>query len=183
MKVIFGLGNFDTIYNNTRHNIGFKMVDKYVAEFYPEISFTAKKSLQGVLLNTPTVIFVKPLTYMNESGSCVKKVCDYFDIKIEDIMVIHDDIDQKIGSFKYIKTGGSGGHKGIFDIIQKLNTNEFDRLKIGIAPDFYDPSKHKAEDFVLKKFSSTDNLIIDEVYNKVSRSVLNVFIKSAYETL
>ncbi|PIR43109.1 aminoacyl-tRNA hydrolase [candidate division WWE3 bacterium CG10_big_fil_rev_8_21_14_0_10_32_10] len=178
MKAIFGLGNFDTIYNNTRHNVGFGLVDMYTKEFYSELSFSPKKSLQCTLLNAPNVIFVKPLTYMNESGSCVKKVCDYFDIKIDDIMVIHDDIDQKIGSFKYIKTGGSGGHKGIFDIIQKLNTNEFDRLKIGIAPDFYDPSKHKAEDFVLKKFSSSEINTLNNVYDMYLIALIKDFITS-----
>ncbi|MFH1894588.1 MAG: aminoacyl-tRNA hydrolase [Patescibacteria group bacterium] len=146
MFLIVGLGNPGKKYQNTRHNIGARLIQKMES------------------LDLPDVILVKPTTFMNESGKAVKKLIVNCKLKIENLMVIHDDIDLPIGKIKISKDGGSGGHKGIASIIESLKTKDFIRLRIGIQPKSGKPAK--VEDFVLKKFTKTEEKILEEVIKK-----------------
>ena len=159
MKLIVGLGNPGKEYENTRHNVGFDIIDKYVLIKNIENS---KSKFNGIYYETTIknekVILLKPQKYMNLSGEVVKKFVDYFKIKIEDILIIHDDLDQDIGKIKLKQNSSSGGHNGIKNIELNLNTKDYKRLKIGISNNKMIDTK----DFVLGRFSNEERKIIDK---------------------
>ena len=147
MKLIVGIGNPGKSYENTRHNIGFMVVDAYLGDVSYQEKFNAlyaKKIIDG-----ETVYFLKPLTYVNNSGQAVAAFMKYFNIDIKDLLVIHDDLDEEVGKYKLKINSSSGGHNGIKSIISHLNSQAFLRLKIGIN------SKYRRDtiDFVLGKLS------------------------------
>lgn len=176
MKAIFGLGNVGEEYLNTRHNVGFLCIDYFLNIQSP--IFDNNKKLNALIYKNNEVVFVKPTSFMNKSGEVVKKVCDFYGIDINNILVIHDDIDQKIGSFKLVTNGGSGGQKGVESIVSVFKTKEFARLKIGIAPEIYNPSLHKAEDFVLKRFSNEELEVLNNLFKTTIKDKIEQFLNS-----
>ena len=130
MKLIVGLGNPGKEYVNTRHNVGFIVLDYYLGHVKYKEKFNG---LYYELDKGEKIIFLKPQTFMNNSGDCVKKFVDYYKIDSNDILIIHDDLDLEIGKIKYKYNSSSGGHNGIKSIINMLGTQEFLRLKIGIS--------------------------------------------------
>ena len=153
MKMIVGLGNPGKEYENTRHNAGFIIVDKY-AEDYNITDF--KQKFNGLYAkfthNKETHILLKPLSYMNLSGTVIKKYASFYKIKPEDILVIHDDLDLPVGKIKIKPKGSSGGHNGIKNIIENLRTEEFPHFKVGISKDPNIPYMN----YVIGKFSKSD---------------------------
>ncbi|MDA3885745.1 MAG: aminoacyl-tRNA hydrolase [Candidatus Delongbacteria bacterium] len=132
MQIIIGLGNPSAKYSNTWHNLGFMAVDKFAIR--NDLNFKAGKgkyySASG-FVNFKKVIIVKPVTYMNLSGTVVKEILAYYDADISDVLIVYDDINLDIGSVRIRKSGTAGGHNGIKSIINALGTNEFPRLRIG----------------------------------------------------
>lgn len=170
MKLIVGLGNPGKEYDGTRHNIGFMVIDNYLE------NNNWQKKFDGVYLilnmGKDKVMFLKPLTYMNNSGIAVIKASKYYDIKPEDILVIQDDLDIEFGHHKLKKDSSSGGHKGIKSIIAALNTDSFGRLKIGIS---HDKNKDTIN-YVLGKFSKEEMNVLNnnyKVYNEIIDSFIN----------
>ena len=165
-KVIIGLGNPEQDYDRTRHNVGFRALDYFCGKYDVEINFSDKNVDYGsVLFGDKKVFVIKPKSYMNLSGSCVKSFTQYKNIEPSNIIVIHDDIDVKLGCVRQKLAGGDAGHKGIRDIIEKLGTRDFSRIRIGIGrPD----TDIEVSDWVLKRFSSKELLIIDEVLEEVA---------------
>ena len=177
MKLIVGLGNKGNEYNNTRHNVGFMVIDNYINKN----NLTLKSKLDGLyaetIINSEKVIFLKPQNYINLSGDVISKYIKYFKIDIKDILVIHDDMDLEIGTFKIRYKGGSAGHNGLKNIEANLKTNEYKRIKIGISKNNIDKV-----DYVLGKFSSTElsklNKVIDITYN-----IIEDFVSLSFENL
>ncbi|WP_284928404.1 aminoacyl-tRNA hydrolase, partial [Candidatus Phytoplasma sp. AldY-WA1] len=137
MKLIVGLGNPGIIYDNTPHNIGFMMIDFFLDYLKKNlIPFKLKKELFNLVyyvqINKKSIILLKPQIYMNNSGSAIEKIVKKYKVNTQDILVLHDDIHLKAGNFKLKHKGGHGGHNGIKNIIEMLNTNQFKRLKIGV---------------------------------------------------
>ena len=156
MKMIVGLGNPGDEYKNTRHNIGFMAIDNYVEKNNLKLS----KKFNGLyckVLNSESFILLKPLSFMNLSGTVVRKFADYYKIKPEDILIIQDDLDLPLGKIKLKYKGSSGGHNGIKNIIENLNTEEFPRLKIGVSNN----KNISTKDYVLGKFSKNEEQIIN----------------------
>ena len=150
MKLIVGIGNPGKEYENTRHNVGFMVLDAYLGDVSYQEKFNAlytKKIIDG-----ETVYFLKPLTYVNNSGQAVAAFMKYFDIDIKDLLVIHDDLDEDVGKYKLKINSSSGGHNGIKSIISHLNSQAFLRLKIGINSEY----RKDTIDFVLGKFSKSE---------------------------
>lgn len=180
MKLIVGLGNPGKEYENTRHNVGYMVLDAYL-----EGSLWQEKMQANVtkrIINQETVYFIKPLTYMNLSGQAVRKYMDYYDIAVEDLLIIQDDLDLEIGNYKLKKASSSGGHNGIKSIIQELKTDAFLRLKIGINS----TNRKDTIDFVLNRFSkkeldlfkenlATYEKIIDSFINKGIEKTMNIY--------
>ena len=134
MYLIIGLGNPEEEYSKTRHNMGFNTINKIAEQYNIKIN---KKKFQGLYEMTTIegkkVILVKPQTYMNLSGNCVKEIADFYKVSKEEILVIYDDMDIEPGKIKIRKKGSSGGHNGMKSIIQMLGTEEFSRIRIGIG--------------------------------------------------
>ena len=165
MKLIVGLGNPGKEYQNTRHNIGFNFLDYYVD--YKGFDKVWTKKFDGLYLvesiNGNKVIFLKPHTYMNLSGNSVRKVMDYYNIDISDILVISDDLDLLFGNYKLKMKGSCGGHNGLRDIENKIGSTEYKRLKIGISND----KNIETKDYVLGKLSNSDKKIIEDLYKEL----------------
>ncbi|URQ77287.1 aminoacyl-tRNA hydrolase [Erysipelothrix rhusiopathiae] len=134
MKVIVGLGNPGKQYENTRHNAGFLVIDEVASKLGVSISTNKFKALIAeTFVGTEKVVLVKPQTFMNLSGESVGEVMRYYDVDLEDLLVISDDMDITVGSLRLREKGSSGGQKGVKSIIDHLGSNEFLRLKVGIG--------------------------------------------------
>jgi peptidyl-tRNA hydrolase, PTH1 family len=137
MKLIVGLGNIGKEYDNTRHNIGFMMIDEYANK--EKVNFTLKSKFKGQLaqctIKGETVLLLKPTTYMNLSGEAIIAVKNFYNINNKDMLIIYDDLDLETGKIRFKQKGSAGGHNGIKSIIAHLGTEQFDRLKIGIDRD------------------------------------------------
>lgn len=166
MKLIVGLGNPGKEYENTRHNIGFYMLDKYIDKKFG-VSINWKSKFNGLyfdgVINNEKIIFLKPQSYMNLSGGVVRKFIDFYKIDVSDFLVISDDLDIKIGNFKLKDKGSSGGHNGLKDIEINLSTQEYKRLKIGISND----KNLDTKDYVLGKFSKEDINKYDNIFDEI----------------
>ena len=151
MKLVVGLGNPGREYQNTRHNIGFIVLDNYLGK----VDWKEKMDAlyYSEMINGEQIIYIKPQTFMNLSGIAVNKFAKYYKILASDILVIQDDLDLEVGKFKIKRNSSSGGHNGIKSIINELGTDEFARLKIGIGKDKNIPTM----DYVLGKLSKNEN--------------------------
>ncbi|MDD2487289.1 MAG: aminoacyl-tRNA hydrolase [Candidatus Gracilibacteria bacterium] len=169
MKIIVGLGNPGTEYSKTRHNVGFIFLDflkeKLNFEDFKDSKFKAVVS-EGVL-NGEKLILLKPMTYMNLSGESVANAINFYKLDCKnDIIVIFDDISMDFGKIRFRDKGSAGGHNGIKSLIEKLGTEEFKRIKVGVG---FDP-KYDVSDWVLSKFSKQEseelsNYILEECYS------------------
>ena len=176
MYLIVGLGNPGRDYNNTRHNVGFNVFDLLVKKY--GLSFNENKKFNALEccfnLNGEKVIFVKPLSYMNLSGSSVALYVNYYNIELSDILIIHDDLDMVLGKIRFVFDSSSGGHNGIKSIIAETGTQEFDRIKIGIGR----PQKGMTVvNHVLGKLSEDDNAKILLTLDKVE-TALHHYLKT-----
>lgn len=170
MKMIVGLGNPGKDYQNTRHNVGFLVLDNYLNTSDWKEKFNALYHEERI--NGEKVIFVKPLTFMNLSGDAVVKYVNYFDVNIDDILVIHDDLDLPFSTYKLKKNSSAGGHNGIKSIINRLGSQEFARLKVGVSHDRSIDTK----DYVLGNFSKKEKEQIEVMqkdFNKIIESFVN----------
>jgi PTH1 family peptidyl-tRNA hydrolase len=169
MKLIVGLGNPDKKYQNTRHNLGqnvilgyIKTTNKLTLVSKPNLSAKIYESGQG----TDKTIFAISTDYMNNSGLTVQKIANFYKISPENIYIIHDDLDLPVGEYKIQFDRGSAGHNGIKSIIEHLNTQQFNRIRVGIGKI---QNNIPAEDYVLLPPSSEEekmiNKIITEIYN------------------
>lgn len=179
MKLIVGLGNPGKVYDKTRHNIGFMVLDKYASK--NNLVFN-KEKFQGLYtdfqLNNEKVILLKPQSYINLSGEVIRKFVDFFKINIDDIFIIHDDLDLQIGNFKLKPAGSSGGHNGLKNIELHLATKNYKRLKIGISNNKMMDTK----DYVLGKLNQDElnslNLVLD-----TSLSIIDDFLNINFDLL
>ena len=179
MKLIVGLGNPGSEYENTRHNIGFQLLD-YIADI-KNFSFNKTKfngDYAEFFLNGEKVILLKPLSYMNLSGGVVSKFVSFYKIKLEDILVIQDDLDMNFGRIKIVYNSSSGGHNGIKDIERCLGSREYTRLKIGINND----KTMDTKDYVLGKFNREEVDILNNCY-KFLENVVDDFCTINLERL
>lgn len=176
MKIIVGLGNPGQKYLSTRHNLGFIFLDKLrekwsLPDFRLENKFNAELS-QGELAGQK-VLLAKPQNFMNLSGETVKKILAFYKLGVDDLLVIHDDIDIFCGKFKLATDSTSAGHNGVQNIIDNLGTKKFARLRIGIKNELPDEERNQMEvsDFVLgrltvielEKIIAIENTIIEEL--------------------
>lgn len=178
MKLIVGLGNPGKEYENTRHNIGFMTVDKIIYEK----NLTEKEKFNGKYyeynVNNEKIVILKPQNYINLSGQVISKFVNYFKIDINDILIIHDDLDLPVGKIKLRMSGGSGGHNGLKDIENCLKTKNYKRIKVGISNN----KNIDTKDYVLGKFNSEDKKIIDNSINIIS-NIINDFSYLTFENL
>lgn len=174
MIILIGLGNPGEKFKNTRHNVGFMVLDFFAQKNdFPE--FTLSKKYQALVSEKDDVMLVKPETFMNESGKTAQAILKN---KEATLLVVQDDIDMTLGKIKFTQKSSSGGHKGIQSIIQNLGNNDSTRLKIGIAT-----GDEKAEEVVLKKFTEEElkNLNIEKCAEALEHFITNGLEKTMNE--
>ena len=178
MKLIFGLGNPGKQYQNTRHNLGQKIVKQYV-ETFCKTSLHLKKNLDTEILETwaglpagrqgaNKIIFAISTDYMNNSGNPIQKISQFYKINPSDIYIIHDDLDLEVGEYKIQFDRGSAGHNGIKSIIENLGTQAFNRIRVGIDKPI---NNIPIEDYVLQPFSKDESVIIDSTIPKIFEEI------------
>ena len=168
MILIVGLGNPDEEFFKTRHNIGFSIVDKIKDKWdFPEYKSKFSGKISEKKINDEKIILLKPMTYMNLSGNSVQSICNFMKIETQNILIIHDDVDMKLGKIRIKSQGGHGGHNGIRHIIHHIG-DKFNRLKIGIQPEkgIVDTKK-----FVLQKFKLNE----EKEINMISKNIIDSF--------
>lgn len=170
VKMIVGLGNPGSKYEKTKHNIGFMAVDKIVNNL--DVTFTEDKNFKAqigsIFINHEKVYFVKPTTFMNNSGIAVKALLTYYNISVEDLIVIYDDLDMEVGKLRLRSKGSAGGHNGIKSIIAHIGTQEFNRIKVGIGR----PLKGMTViNHVMGQFNTEDNIVISLTLDRVVNAV------------
>jgi PTH1 family peptidyl-tRNA hydrolase len=164
MRLIIGLGNPGAKYKFTRHNVGFEVVDR-LAERLKIMTWHKKHralvSFRG--LSNVELILAKPLTYMNSSGEAARELSEVYQLPVEEICVVYDDMNLDLGRLRIRKKGSDGGHKGMRSIVEQLNDENVARLRIGVGspPDGVDPL-----DYLLSQFSDEERKVINqtEVY-------------------
>lgn len=170
VKMIVGLGNPGSKYEKTKHNIGFMAIDNIVKNL--DITFTDDKNFKAQIgstfINHEKVYFVKPTTFMNNSGIAVKALLTYYNIDITDLIVIYDDLDMEISKLRLRSKGSAGGHNGIKSIIAHIGTQKFNRIKVGIGR----PLKGMTViNHVMGQFNTEDNIAISLTLDRVVNAV------------
>ena len=170
--LIVGLGNIGPKYTNTRHNIGFKVVDAFAKA--KEVSFETAKlgDISKTKVKGKTVILLKPNTYMNLSGKAVRYWLQQEKIPLENLLVITDDLNLEFGTIRVKTKGSDGGHNGLKDIQAQLNTTKYNRFRFGISASF---SKGRQVDYVLGEWSSEEEATLPERLDK-SCEVITSFV-------
>ncbi|WP_070121569.1 aminoacyl-tRNA hydrolase [Bacillus marinisedimentorum] len=164
MKLIIGLGNPGSKYEKTRHNVGFRVIDELSDRLNIPLD---KQKFNGIfgsgMIGSEKVFLLKPLTYMNLSGESVRPLMDYYNIEVEEIAVIYDDLDLPAGKIRLRAKGSGGGHNGMKSIIQHLGTQEFNRIRIGI-----DRPKNGMPivNYVLGTFTEEEAPLVDEAVRR-----------------
>lgn len=177
MKLIVGLGNPGKAYEETRHNIGFKVIDLLAKKWNAPLTQSKFKGMYSIIHRPEgKVMLLKPLTYMNLSGESVGALMDYYDIAIEDLVVIYDDLDLPAGQLRLRQKGSAGGHNGIKSLIHHLGTQEFNRMRIGISRP---PAGMKVPDYVLAKFSKEESPEVGDAVEK-SAAACELWLSKPY---
>ena len=177
MFLIVGLGNPGKEYEDTRHNIGFKVIDNIAKEYNIEISRQKFKGTYGEgFIGGEKVMLLKPTTYMNLSGESVREVVDFYNLDNDDILVIYDDISLEVGTLRIREKGSAGGHNGIKSIIAHLSSDIFARIKVGVGQPNGDLIK-----YVLGKFTKDELVVLSESIDATTKATGEI-IKSDVKT-
>lgn len=179
MKVVVGLGNPGNEYQETRHNIGFMVVDALAKELNISLDKNKFKGQIGEgFLNGEKIILVKPMTYMNLSGETVGPLLSWYKLDRADLLVVYDDMDLSLGQLRIRRKGSSGGHNGMKSIIAHLNTEDFSRLKIGIGS-----PRFNVINYVLGKFEKDEKQIVEEAINRAVEAAKVFLTKGVQEAM
>ena len=172
--LIVGLGNIGEKYENTRHNIGFKILNHYASSN----NFTFKTDKLGDIayykIKGRTLVFLKPSTYMNLSGKAIKYWMNKEKIPLDNLLVVTDDLNLSFGAIRLKSKGSDGGHNGLKDTQEKLQTTKYNRFRFGISSDF---SKGRQVDYVLGNWSEEENDSLKERL-KISNQIIESFVLS-----
>ncbi len=182
MKLIIGLGNPGKRYEKTRHNVGFMALDGLRASLKNsgisdwELSKKFNAQICGGVLNGEKIILAKPMTFMNSSGQAVQLIAHYYKITADDIIIVHDDKDIALGEIKIQKDRGHAGHNGVRSVVEQLGSQNFTRLRVGIAGKNARKMTDIAE-FVLKKFGLFEKNILEETISQAIEEILKILRK------
>lgn len=172
MKLIVGLGNPGMEYVKTRHNAGFLLIDRLCEKLDLTLDKSKCKAIYGIYRHKgEKIIIAKPQTYMNLSGQAVTSLMHFYDVVTEDLIVVHDDLDLPLGKLRLRSQGSSGGQKGMGNIIDLLGTSKINRMRIGISND----KQIDTKDYVLGRFSSEDEKVLDEVLERGADALIYAF--------
>ncbi len=176
--LIVGLGNPGRKYAGSRHNVGFQVVDRLAAA--NDLHFDARRNqaqLASGRIEGVRVVLVKPQTYMNLSGQAVNAIARFFKVPSGQVLVIFDDLDLPLGSLRLRLKGGAGGHQGVANVIARLNTRDFPRLRVGIGRP---PGKMPPEAYVLQDFRDDEMPIADSTYQHAIEAI-HIVLRDGFE--
>lgn len=156
MKLIVGLGNPGNEYEKCRHNTGFILLNKFACE--KDLKWKFSKKFESEIAEFGDMVFAKPQTFMNNSGIAVSKLVNFYKISLDDLVVIHDDVDLSLGVMKKQKGKNAAGHRGVEDIIEKLGSKDFWRIRVGVGKP--ENSNIPVDRWVLQDFSDEEFEII-----------------------
>ncbi len=190
MLVIVGLGNWEERYQNTRHNIGFLVLDRLLLRALPSHSWQKNSRVDCLVVKTENFLLAKPQVLMNNSGSAVKKLVNFYKINSEKLLVVHDDLDLNFGEIKISKEQGAAGHRGVKSVIEALGTKNFWRVRVGISRPLDDQKAGCSEndksrqvtDYVLSKFDRSEKKQLYQTVNKTVK-IIKQGIESGFERL
>jgi len=170
VKVIVGLGNPGVRHQGNRHNIGFQVADKLAENNHIPISKKRLKAFYGIgKIDSQEVVLAKPMTFMNRSGEAVRRIADFFEVGIEDLIVVHDDLDLPFGRLRFKRRGGDGGHQGVHSIIEAMGGNTFLRLKVGIGRP---PRGMEVAEYVLCNFDEMQQPHLSEIRSRAAEALV-----------
>lgn len=174
MKLIVGLGNPGSKYENTRHNVGFLAIDEIAKKYQIQVNKLKCKAQTGELRLSDKVILAKPQTFMNNSGEAVRELVDYYNVDLKDLIIIYDDIDIPFSTIRVKGKGSSGSHNGMRSIVKHLGDDKFPRVRISISqkPDYMDLA-----DFVLSKFTNKEVPIVKKEIQAAAEASLEIVEK------
>lgn len=181
MFLIVGLGNIGKEYINTRHNVGFEVVEEISNKFSLQWKPGKSDYYYSVFsYQSNDVILMKPTTYMNNSGIAILDAINYYQISLTHLLVICDDYNLPLGKIRLRPKGSDGGHNGLSSVIYHLMTEDFPRLRIGIGNDF---KKGELSNYVLSCFKDEERIIINESIKKSSDAVLSFITEGIQKTM
>ncbi|MFN3967001.1 MAG: aminoacyl-tRNA hydrolase [Endomicrobiia bacterium] len=166
LMLVVGIGNPGENYKFTRHNIGFRVLDRFAKKL--SVEFKYSKELNSEIIKKGNFVLIKPHTFVNLSGIATSSAVSKYSISIQNLLVVCDDFSLLLGKLKLKLKGSSGGHKGLESIIKELGTEEFPRLRLGIGPV---PEGVDPKEFVLSKFESSEEKIVEEMIEKAVQSI------------
>ena len=168
--LIIGLGNPGREYRETRHNVGFMLLDQLTVKLNARFTRLQSRALvASAIYQERKIILAKPQTFMNLSGQSVQGLIHFYKLPLENLLIAHDDLDLPVGTIRIRPDGGSAGQKGMSSTIERLGTDEFPRLRLGIGRP---PGQMLAPDYVLQDFSHADQTIISETLNRAVEAAL-----------
>lgn len=180
MKLLVGLGNPGSRYENTRHNLGFMVLDELAQDLGFRLRKVKFKSLwEKTRIGSKEAVLLKPQEYMNNSGLAVREAADFFKIEPENIIIIYDDVDIELGRLRIRKNGSAGSHNGMRSVIQHLGSSDFPRIRMGIGRP---PSYMDMADFVLARFLPGEEKLVEDMVLRgveAARSLVTEDIDSA----
>jgi peptidyl-tRNA hydrolase, PTH1 family len=178
LELIAGLGNPGREYRETRHNIGFQVIDFFSREIGTRLESRRFHSINTLTeLQGKEIILLRPKTFMNLSGKSIKDCAHFYKIKPENILIIHDDLDLPVGKIKVVRQGGAGGHKGVQSIIDCLGSTLFPRIRIGIGRPLYGED---IENYVLSPFYNDEKEIIQKAV-RITANTCRMFVLDGLE--
>ncbi len=178
MKLFVGLGNPGKKYAFTRHNVGFMVIDTFANRNQLSFKYESKFDAEIAMFtqNQEKILLCKPSTFMNLSGDAISKIMHYYDIDIEDVFVFVDDINLEVGRLRLREKGGHGGHNGLRDIIQKTQTRDFKRIRIGIGEN----TQKRLDHYVLGEFSKNEIITIKLAADRCVEMIDDVISGKSY---
>lgn len=177
MYIIAGLGNPAKEYENTRHNVGFSVIDVLAERYGIDVSERKHRAFCGKgMIEGCKVLLVKPQTFMNLSGESLRAVLDYYKADPRDLIVVYDDISLKPGQLRIRQKGSAGGHNGIKNIIAHLGTQEFPRIKVGVGEK---PPRMDLKDYVLGHFSKGEQEQMEEAFREAAEAAVMMMKEGA----
>lgn len=178
MKCIVGLGNPGKKYQSTRHNIGFMVIDELLSRHNLTLDKDKFKGKYVIAtINGEKVLLLEPQTYMNLSGECLRPLIDYYNVEVEDVLVVYDELDIPTGKIRLRQKGGHGGHNGIRSIIDHLGTKDFKRIRLGVGRP---TSPIPVVDYVLGDFSKAEKELVHESISKAADACEN-WLKNSFD--
>ena len=180
-KLIVGLGNPGRKYRDTKHNVGFAVIDELLDRLNVKRLESKCSSLVSIQkIGKKPVVLAKPMTFMNESGKVIKELVDYFKLPLDSVCIVYDDLNLELGVLRLRRSGSAGGHKGMMSIIEHLDSQNFPRLRIGIGrpTDSIDWM-----DYVLSEFSQSDRKMIDRSIERAADAIETFTIEGIQSAL